>query len=232
MKTVILYYTETGKTLSYAKSIPSDALIDIVSLNEKRVSLPDEIERLGIITKTYNSSLPYPVREVLHNTLKERDNSAVQYVFALTVPGDATSFNGMIMENEIKECSLNLSYYKAVKRDDELNEIREDIEKEEILLPRFSLFLKTKMKISRKKNNPSLPPSSMKVKESCTLCRVCEMICPMNNIRIENSRVEIGDKCLSCLQCVRLCPERSITIDKSVEHIAPAVPLSELYRRP
>lgn len=232
MKTLILYYTEAGKTLSYARLLPSDALIDICRINEKKDSLPESIERLGIITKTYNGALPYPVREFLDNTLKKRDNSDIQYVFALTLPSDKTSFNGMIMEKEIQECSLSLSYYKTIKKEDDLTKIRDDIEREEILLPRFSLFLRTKMRLSRKKNNPSLPPKDMKVKDNCTLCRICERICPIGNIRLSDSKVEIGERCLSCLACVLLCPEESIVINRDVEHVTPPVPLEELYKRP
>lgn len=229
MKTLILYYTETGNTLLMAESLKCDALIDIVKLNEGSETLPDDIERLGIITKTYNGALPYPVRKFINDSLKERDDSDIQYVFSLTASSDDTHFNGMLLENELKESGLNLSYFREIKNINKLPGIEKELENEEIRLPKFSLFLRTKIKISRRKNNPG--PSDLKIGDGCTLCGICTRVCPMSNIKIENSRVEIGNDCISCLSCLSLCPEGCITASKDVKHIIPPLPMEKLFRR-
>ena len=44
----------------------------------------------------------------------------------------------------------------------------------------------------------------------CTGCGLCEQICPVKNIRIENGRPEWLHRCEHCVACVSWCPARAI----------------------
>ena len=68
----------------------------------------------------------------------------------------------------------------------------------------------------------------------CTSCRLCEMNCPNNSIRIEDMVItdeETGKKkkvlvkyeyelasCMFCRICVNVCPSDAITFDTEFEH--------------
>jgi len=51
------------------------------------------------------------------------------------------------------------------------------------------------------------------VNDSCNLCRLCEMTCPIQNITIAD-RVVFHDKCILCLRCISTCPKEAIQIGK------------------
>ncbi len=51
-------------------------------------------------------------------------------------------------------------------------------------------------------------------KESCIGCGKCEMICPTNNIRIENDRPVWGKDCTHCMACICHCPTEAIEYGK------------------
>ena len=46
-------------------------------------------------------------------------------------------------------------------------------------------------------------------RSSCTRCGLCEDICPVNNITMEEFPVT-GNKCEYCMRCVSMCPVQPI----------------------
>ena len=55
------------------------------------------------------------------------------------------------------------------------------------------------------------------VKGTCTGCGVCEDICTVNAISIEEIVQFNIEKCLGCGNCVAVCPEEVLTMEKSLE---------------
>lgn len=53
-------------------------------------------------------------------------------------------------------------------------------------------------------------PSKFKVKPSCISCRICEQVCPLNNIKLEHGRPEWGADCTYCMACIANCPVEAI----------------------
>ncbi|MBN2559221.1 MAG: EFR1 family ferrodoxin [Clostridia bacterium] len=47
--------------------------------------------------------------------------------------------------------------------------------------------------------------------EKCNLCRKCIMMCPENNIVLENGRISFGENCTLCLRCYNYCPQTAIS---------------------
>jgi 6-hydroxynicotinate reductase len=43
--------------------------------------------------------------------------------------------------------------------------------------------------------------------DKCTGCTICEEVCPLGMISIENRKVKVGDECVECKTCMKVCPE-------------------------
>jgi NAD-dependent dihydropyrimidine dehydrogenase PreA subunit/flavodoxin len=48
--------------------------------------------------------------------------------------------------------------------------------------------------------------------DRCNTCKVCEKVCPMENINIIDNKPIWGDNCISCFACIHWCPQKAIQI--------------------
>ncbi|MEA1883401.1 MAG: EFR1 family ferrodoxin [Thermotogota bacterium] len=44
--------------------------------------------------------------------------------------------------------------------------------------------------------------------ENCNGCAICEKICPVHNIHMENGKPIWGDHCANCFACLQWCPQQ------------------------
>ena len=73
------------------------------------------------------------------------------------------------------------------------------------------------------------------VAESCTKCRKCVRLCPVNNISMENDTITFGGSCECCLLCMHSCPVQAInygvkTIGKK-RYINPNINIEDMKKR-
>lgn len=54
--------------------------------------------------------------------------------------------------------------------------------------------------------------SGLKISEKCIGCGLCESVCPLKNISVNDGKAEAGDRCTMCYRCISMCPERAITL--------------------
>lgn len=55
--------------------------------------------------------------------------------------------------------------------------------------------------------------------DDCVNCGLCESICPVSAIKIENGKpVWTKEKCDMCLGCLSRCPKNAISIKKSLKN--------------
>ncbi|OQA89836.1 MAG: ferredoxin [Elusimicrobia bacterium ADurb.Bin231] len=50
--------------------------------------------------------------------------------------------------------------------------------------------------------------------KKCTGCGKCELVCPVNNIKIISGKPEWQHKCEQCMACLQWCPEEAIQFGK------------------
>ena len=43
-------------------------------------------------------------------------------------------------------------------------------------------------------------------------CGVCEHLCPMKNISVEEGKAVPHERCAMCYRCINRCPQRAITL--------------------
>ena len=46
----------------------------------------------------------------------------------------------------------------------------------------------------------------------CIGCGICEKLCPMNNISINEQKAVSGESCTMCYRCINKCPKQAITL--------------------
>jgi ferredoxin len=56
---------------------------------------------------------------------------------------------------------------------------------------------------------------SFYVEDTCTSCGICELVCPVNNIVLEEGKPQWLHKCQQCLACINYCPEKCIQFGES-----------------
>lgn len=61
--------------------------------------------------------------------------------------------------------------------------------------------------------------------ENCNSCLICEKICPVGNISMNDGRPEWHHRCEQCLSCIQWCPKESIQYGKKT-------PAYERYHHP
>lgn len=55
------------------------------------------------------------------------------------------------------------------------------------------------------------------VEDSCISCGVCEQVCPVNNIKMEQARLKWLHHCQECLACLHHCPKQAIQCGKATK---------------
>lgn len=50
--------------------------------------------------------------------------------------------------------------------------------------------------------------------DACVSCRLCENVCPLTNIRLEQGRPKWGRDCTHCMACINRCPKEAIEYGK------------------
>lgn len=46
--------------------------------------------------------------------------------------------------------------------------------------------------------------------DKCIGCRICEKVCPLNNIKMVNKKPKWGEHCTHCMACISKCPKKVI----------------------
>ncbi|MCG8540469.1 MAG: EFR1 family ferrodoxin [Clostridia bacterium] len=250
MKTIIYYFTGTGNSLRVAKSLAQDfescSIVPIAeALTEKQSDI--ECEAVGFIFPVYFYGLPEIVVRFIKQL--EFKNNPYCFAVAVSgheaVGGAIPQMQKLLTSKEQrlmagfyvnmvfnfilwpvwdvpKESKHKHIYDKAeakIRKIAKIVGIRQnkiergayDIPGTYIISSSINKYWDTYM---RKKD------SKFNVKDSCNSCGICERICPVNNICIEEGRPRwMNNNCQQCIACLHCCPTKaiqygSITVNK------------------
>ncbi|WP_160679930.1 EFR1 family ferrodoxin [Clostridium sp. C8-1-8] len=238
-KDTILYYSGTGNSLQVAKDINSELggfkLFNIASIRtEDKIRIEGKV--LGIVFPVIYARLPL----ILERVLEKLEINEDSYVFAVATHGGApaevliklrkifkskgiTLSSGFLIHmpgnnifsygaNSIKrQRKLFQREKKKVKKITHIIKERKNYKCElsklvvDILIDRA--FIKTTDKIVK---NLHLRDKDFWVKDNCSSCKLCERICPVNNIQFNKDKPTWKHNCEQCAACIQYCPVQAI----------------------
>ncbi|MBQ2818521.1 MAG: EFR1 family ferrodoxin [Clostridia bacterium] len=231
MNTVIYYFSGTGNSLTTARMI-ADGLGDtrLVPIASKKdcLSITENAERVGFVFPIYYGNMPYSVRELISKTVFKPD----AFIFSVCTYrghcGDIALRMDQLLRTRGRTLSLSLglpmpgnSFINAPEVDQE----HLKNQKANVLSIIEKIELGEKEDYYSKKVLLSTPVDiasnfrGIKADDNCTGCGLCAMICPRNNIKIEDGRAQMGEDCVSCLACFHWCSREAIYMSKQ-ENIA------------
>ncbi|MCT4631116.1 MAG: 4Fe-4S dicluster domain-containing protein [Firmicutes bacterium] len=222
----LFYFTATGNSLSVAKSFGGENISMAQYQNGPSQNFEDE--SIGFIFPCYGSSFPTIVEQFI-----EKHSFKSKYTFAIITYGSMTMGAEKHFVDFAKSQDIKIDYINKIKMLD--NSLKFfNIEKEIKKLPKKNVDVqldKIKSDIKLKKHtikNSNFIANHLSkkgfesyrkeigdcdnlytVESHCTKCGVCEKVCPVSNITVDN-KVKFKGNCLRCYACTHNCPANAI----------------------
>lgn len=243
---MIIYFSATGNSLHVVKKIAkeNERLIfipDAIDKNEYEYKL-DENESLGIVSPTYNWTIPSIVKEFLEKLkIVYKTKPYIYYVGTFgTTTGAASAMANQIMKAKGLEFDArfdirmpdtwtvmyDLSDKEKVKKindkaDIEIETLKKQIDEKvtgkhmDLTMPYFAGYIGGQIY-----DNSTRLTKNLIVNNDCIGCGLCAKKCPVHAIEMVNKHpVWVKDKCAMCLGCLHRCPKFAISYnEKTYKH--------------
>ncbi|PAB58620.1 EFR1 family ferrodoxin [Anaeromicrobium sediminis] len=243
----IFYLTSTGNNLAIGKELGGE-LYSIPKILKKG-NLEFEDDQIGIIFPCYYLGTPRMVQEFLQKaTLKS------EYIFGIMSYGNKAAGGLNHFKKIANEYGVRLSYLNSIlmvdnylklfdmekqklnepkkKIDENLAKIVEDINSRKKFIKNTGFLTNTLTDVAQivYKRTHGKTDKNFTVEDSCNGCKMCEKVCPVENIKVKNKPVFLHH-CEECFACTHHCPQNAIRVkgEKSRERfINENVKLSEI----
>lgn len=259
MKTNLFYFSATGNCLVVARDI-AEGLPDA-----KIYSIPDVIsgeidldaDNIGIIYPVYFAGLP----RIISDFIKCIDLEKVKYLFTVCTYGAFAAGSLLMAEEQLKAAGIPMKAgyyvpmpgnyivkygaYKKEKQEmmfqnekESVRNIIEDVKNQRSITVKPVNFLFNIIGRSIYKSKfPQFPTldRNFAANDKCTKCGICEKICPVKNIRIEENKPQWQGNCEHCMACIQWCPVEAIEYSAATvgrkRYRQPDIRAEELYRK-
>ncbi len=232
MKNVLFYFSGTGNSLRVARIIAQKVgNVNLISMKAEPFEIDlSAAETVGFVCPVYEWDIPRPVE----NFIEKLNIPTDAYIYAVVT---YVAIHGRCFEtvNKIlKQKGTRLLYGRAIKSvgseciayepfpspkrrvpktDKAAHKVGLEIKERKIRhFPKMS-------PVTRLLYKPLMQPfinvqhefdKGFYTNDKCISCRLCQRICPLNNITFENSRPVWNNKCIGCNACVVYCPTKAI----------------------
>lgn len=238
MKTTIYYFSASGNSLKIAKDLAKKLDdTEIVQITENNNTyINDTAERVGFVFPVYFWGAPAIVKEFI----KKLQIRKATYVFSIANCGHVVISANLQIEEllKAKEIKLSASYkikmpesyqifFKVPseknqielfkKQEQKMTKIAEDIKSNKIIAAKGirKCILKFSGDIVSGAFKPKDKDRHFWTDEKCNGCGICQKVCPVNNIKMNNGKPEWQHNCEQCLACLQWCPQKSIQYKKA-----------------
>ncbi|MGL4990913.1 MAG: EFR1 family ferrodoxin [Sarcina sp.] len=231
----IFYYTSTGNSLYIAEQIANeikDSELISMTIGLKNKEFIYKCNKAIIISPVHCFGLPI----VAFDFLEKLKLINCKYIYCIAVSGGGSGFktlkqiSELIKENGIINDSSTVKYisnYIKTGRNLTQEKIEKCEEKNIQVINKIIVDIKNETKRTRSiiGNKGSLSNRAWRsffrgndnkftVNENCINCKICEKICPVNNITILDNKPSWSFKCVDCMGCINLCPKEAINLGK------------------
>ncbi len=221
MTNQIYYFTGRGNSLVTAlelsKRLDSSTLIPI--RHGVRHEIAEEADSIGIFTPVIDIGIPAYVLKFI-DQLQVKDKNI--YVFAVVTSGGMPGAAMEQLRKQLKKKGLRLQaeflmtfglgWSASEEWLSQIDRMAEIIKRK----PSQKLKLAVKDRLLTMANPLAkliIPTEDKKfaLNDSCTGCGICEKICPVKNIRLEDGSPIWLHSCEQCAACFSWCPNEAIT---------------------
>lgn len=223
----IFYFTATGNSLYVAKRIGGELYSIPQMIKEGTNQFEDE--EIGFVFPCYGFGLPRMVINFIQNS-KFKAN----YFFAIMTYGNKAASGIRQIEKIGGQADIHFNYTNEVlmidnylpifkiedqlkkenskKTEEKLEQIVSDINSRQQQRIRkgfvSNILSKAGTRLTSKLNHDD-GDTQFIVRDHCNSCKVCEKVCPINNIKVEK-RPKYLHKCEGCFACIHHCPQTAI----------------------
>lgn len=243
----IFYYTSTGNSLYVAKQLGGELYSIPNVLREGKKSF--KADKIGFVIPSHFLGTPRIVKEFIEKVDLESD-----YIFIIMTYGNFTGTGSVHLKQILGKKNIKVSYANDIlmvdnyipmfnienqisqipnkKIDEKLTQIVKDVNssKKQILKKSFIDKLSTSVAQWYYSNRKGDIDKKFIVSDECTSCKVCEKVCPVNNI-VVTKKPDYKHNCDECLACIHMCPVNAISLKKeknSIRYINNNVSLQEI----
>jgi ferredoxin len=222
----IFWFSGTGNSLHAAKRLSGElGGIPLAQITDEPPAdaVGGEGTKIGFVFPSYFGNMPRAVRAFVEKIDIKPDT----YIFCAVTMGAVGQGSVGALKNALKAKGLRLNYGRGIvmpanyvlmynPADPEKSEGK--IEKAEKKISGMAAGISSGKQSVRTlpvtaknlyKNIGSLD-AEFKAGDGCTGCGLCEKICPVKNIRLENGRPEWLHHCEHCMGCISWCPAKAI----------------------
>lgn len=242
----IFCFSSTGNSLYVAKMLAKKLDAKVISMSNPSMSCDDSI--IGFVFPVYFWEPPKIVKKYIENLIITNKNV---YIFTvITYGGKVYGVQGTL-NKLLKKKGLSLQYGKNIKCVENYIPVYKVNNNKEIHLmvnQKIDTIVndineKTQSKIEThtfvnqliykffpgKKDDCD---KKLTVSSRCTGCGICQKVCPVENITLENKKPVFLHNCEHCLACVHACPLYCIDWKQSTQgkerYLNPHIKLNEL----
>lgn len=240
MQTKIFYFSTTGNSLAMARNIAegigNTELISIPKIKDSVVEVA--APRVGFVVPVYAWGLNEPVVKFLKKLKLNKEqyifavatcggtpgNTLVQLQKLIKKAGGGLSAGFAVREGAnsvIPDPDIAL-YMKRINKNipksgkERLAEILHVVGNNQLHKPETSSFkinflgsLFYKMGGIMTKQMKMID-TNFSVDDKCNACRICERICPVENVKVVEGKPQWHHNCAMCNACIQWCPEQAI----------------------